>query len=432
MGRMDNPKLDDTLPTSIKKEGEEETLQIQKKDLVDSTAETQPTASPVPADILEEPAQEISQERPLESAQDDQPSDLPPGETAVAGAAPGKASKGSWILVAAVGVLTLVIIALMSAYGGYRSGMNQRDSASSTLTTGEIQSQYNRGLEDMSAGRYDLARQRFEWVIQHDPGFPGATDRLAEVIMRISITASPTFAPSPTLTPSPDTRTVDDLYAQAQQAMVAGDWSTAIDDLLRLRKVSPDFHAVEVDGMFYVALRNRGLDKIKKADLEGGTYDLDLAEGFGPLDAEAIGWRDWAAMYITGASFWEVDWLQVIAYFEQLVPMVPNMMDASSWTATERLRIAYQRYGDQLAQAGDWCEAEQYYQKSLNMSADPKLQPTSKYAADKCSSPGGKKKHTDTPAPPPPGETPENTPTPPPPGETPENTPTPPPPTPYP
>ena len=428
MGRMDNPKLDDTLPTPIKKEGEEVTLQIKKKDLVDTTAATQPTASPVSADVPKGPAQGTTPEMPSESAQDDQPSDLPPGETAVTDAAPGKAGKGSWILVAMVGILTLVIIALMSAYGGYRSGMNQRDSASSTLTAGEIQSQYNRGLEDLSAGRYDLARQRFEWVIQHDPGFPGATDRLAEIIMAISITASPTSVPTPTLTPTPDTRTIDDLYAQAQQAMMAGDWSTAIDNLLQLRKVSPDFHAIEVDGMFYVALRNRGVDKIKKADLEGGTYDLDLAEGFGPLDSEAKGWRDWAAMYTTGASFWEVDWLQVIAYFEQLVPLVPNLTDASGWTATERLRIAYQRYGDQLAQAGEWCQAEQYYQKSLNMSADPKLQPTSKYVADKCANPGGRKRRTDTPAPP--AETPENTPVPP--GETPENTPTPPPPTPYP
>ena len=101
--------------------------------------------------------------------------------------------------------------------------------------------------------------------------------------------------------------------------LIGRDWTGAIDTLLLLRKNYPDYMAVKVDDMLFVALRNRGIDKIAQLhDLEGGNYDLTLAERFGPLDAEARNWRDWAELYIRGASFWDVDWAQSVYYFSQL------------------------------------------------------------------------------------------------------------------
>jgi len=333
-------------------------------------------------------------------------------------AKPPTTSRGTWILIAVVGIITLLIIAGMSAYGGYRSGMFQQQAASATLIAQQLQAQYDMALEDMANGRYDIARQRLEWIIKTQPDYPGVTDQLAEAIMRISITASPTVAPTSTATPTPDTRSIDELFAQAQQAMAAGDWTNAIENLLKLRKTTPEFHAIEIDGMLYISLRNRGVDKIKASDLEGGTYDLTLAERFGPLDTEAANWRDWAEMYITGASFWEVDWSQVINYFEQLVLIAPNLMDASGWTSTYRLYTGYARYGDLLAADGKWCEAQMYYVKALAIQTGEGLKPTARYAEDKCSSGQERKKRTPTPPPEQPSDTPEappetSTPTPP-------------------
>lgn len=290
----------------------------------------------------------------------------------------------SWKLLALVGILTLLIIAFMAAYGGYRSGLNQRNSALSTQVAKQIKEQFDLGVQDLQAHNLDLARQRFEWIIQKSPNYPGITDMLAQVELLQNITASPTIAPTPTLTPTPDLRSVEQLYTQAQQSMAGGDWNTAIDTLLELRKEAPDLHAVEVDGMLYMALRNRGVDKIKSSDLEGGTYDLALAERFGPLDVDASNWRSWAELYITGASFWDVDWPQVISYFEQVAAMVPNMMDASGWTSVMRLSTAYGKYGDQLAASGDWCNAAKEYKLALDLGPNPTLAPTSSFASDKC------------------------------------------------
>jgi tetratricopeptide (TPR) repeat protein len=289
-----------------------------------------------------------------------------------------------WKWLALVGLITLVIIAAMSAYGGYRSGMNMRTGAKATAVAQEVERQFDMGMQEFETGQYDLARQRFEWVIQQDPEYPKATDMLAKVMVLLNTTATPTQAPTPTLTPTPDLRSIEELYQQTLQFMAASDWNNAIDALLKMRKDAPDFHTIEVDDLLFVALRSRGIDKIKGADLEGGTYDLAQAEQFGPLDIEAKNYRDWAELYITGASFWDVDWPRVIDIFRTLWQIVPYLQDASGWTVTDRLRIGLMRYGDQLALAGEWCQAQAQYEASLEITADPTLQPTAAHAIDQC------------------------------------------------
>lgn len=364
MGRMNTPNLEETRPHSV---------------------------SPQPEDPLAPQAGADQENHPDPVQAPDGSSQGPELPDA------GKTSPAlPWKSIAILGVLILFIIGAISAYGGYLSGKSQRLNASSTQVSQQVSEQYALAMKDMDLRQYDLARQRLEWVIQQNPNYPGVIDKLAEVQLQMSITASPTIAPSPTLTPTPDLRSVEELYSQAQQQMAGGDWSTAIDTLLKLRKDASGYHAVDVDGMLYVALRERGVDKIKKSDLEGGTYDLALAERFGPLDVEAKNWREWATFYITGASFWEVDWTQVINYFSQLAPIVPNLMDGSGWTATDRLRIAYIRYGDQLAASGDFCKAKQQYDSANQVRPNPTIEPTLTYVDDKCATGGSTKKSKKT------------------------------------
>jgi hypothetical protein len=143
--------------------------------------------------------------------------------------------------------------------------------------------------------------------------------------------------------------------------------------------------AVQVDDMLFVALRNRGIDKIAQYhDLEGGNYDLTLAELFGPLDAEAKNWRDWADLYIRGASFWDVDWASAVYYFSQLADAAPNLSDTSGWTASNRYMDALLGYGDWFAANGQWCDAQAQYDTYMTLLANPQVEPTAVYAADKC------------------------------------------------
>jgi len=355
MGRMNDADIEETRPASV---GDE--------------------TMPMPADTETAPqriADNLNTEAAGESAA--VPPAGPPDR------ATGQAPGWRWLIL--LSLIALVAIATASVIGGYRSGINQRTRYESTQVAQTVRDQFDQGVKDMGEGRYEIARQRFEYVIRLDPNYPGVTDRLAAVLLEINTTITPTVVPTPTLTPTEDLRGVEELFSQAQILLADRKWTEAIETLLRLRKNQPDYRTVEVDSMLYVALRNRGVDKIlNQADLEGGTYDLALAERFGPLDVEARNYREWADFYAKGVSFWELDWTQAAFYFGQLIVPAPNLRDSAGMTATERYRIALIRYGDQLAENREWCLAQEQYEAAFSITSDPQVEPTASWVTQRC------------------------------------------------
>jgi tetratricopeptide (TPR) repeat protein len=303
----------------------------------------------------------------------------------------------------------VVILALLAAAGGALAGFNSGQRAVH-VSQGQqanqvLKEQYNLAVQDLQAGRYEVARQRLEYVLTQDPAYPGAQDKLAQAIAVLYATATPTPLP-PTSTPTPtrDLRPVQDLYNQAVLQVAASDWDGALNTLTSLRGADPKYQTARVDAMIYTALRNRGVDHIlKKGDLEGGSYDLALAERFGPLDSEADNVRNWARLYMYGSSFWGADPARAIYYFSQVASAAPYLTDGSGWTAMARYREVLIQYGDLLGKQEKWCDAEQQYQLALNIRATDQLQSTLSDAAVKCSPP------TDTAMP---SETPTTTPSP--------------------
>jgi tetratricopeptide (TPR) repeat protein len=405
---MQSPELDKTHPTSDKPEElpMPETGEIQAEASTPSNQEAdaditqQMTIKPVAGslELSSHDSSSLPTEHSLkeeEAISETQPSELNdenyyiPPETPDQ---PESAQRGRhlWILWAFLGVLLLALIAGGSVYAGYSSAIDQRTRYESTLVAGETSNQYILAQQDIALGNFDRARQRLEYIIKIDPNFPNVSDQLAFVLTQQRITATPTLIPSPTLTPTPDYRGRDELFGQAQNQLIAREWTGAIDTLLLLRKNYPDFMVVKVDGMLFVALRNRGIDKIAQLhDLEGGNYDLSLAERFGPLDAEARNWRDWAELYIRGASFWGVDWAQSVNYFSQLAAAAPNLSDVAGWTASNRYLDALLGYGDWLAARGEWCDAQTQYDTYMTLLANPQVEPTAVFAADQCAQGAG-------------------------------------------
>jgi tetratricopeptide (TPR) repeat protein len=311
----------------------------------------------------------------------------------------------SWPLLIIISLIALLLIAATSAVSGYFSGINERTNFEVTQVAQQVEEQYQLGLQDMQAKRYELARQRFEYVIKLDPNYPGVTEQLAMVLLEINTTATPTIVPTPTLTPTPDMRGAGELFSQSQLLLADGKWTEAIETLLKLRKDEPEYQTIKVDSMLYVALRNRGVERIlREGDLEGGTYDLALAEKFGPLDVEASNMRTWADLYKTGASFWGLDWGQSSFYFGQIIVVAPNLRDNTNMTAAERFRIATIKYGDFLAANKEWCLAQEQYEAAFSLGSDPSVEPTATWVTKRCSN--SKNNNQNNPPPPPPESTP--------------------------
>jgi len=301
--------------------------------------------------------------------------------------------RSGWFITA---IILVVVVLVAAAATGVAVGINDRVSLAENQAAPRIESQLASARLDIEEGRYEIALSRLDWILDEMTEFL-SEDELAEIgeiysqtLVLLASVGTPTPQPSPTpeepeYTPTPDIRGAEDLFTTARQLMADRAWDDAIQALQALREKDLTFRTVQVDGMLYVALRNRGIQKIlADGSLEPGIYDLTLAERFAPLDSRAEGLRTWTRLYLTGASFWDVDWGQVVFYFEQVYPHLPNLRDGTFMTATDRFRIGAIEYGNQLALAGEYCLAEEYFQRALSLGEDPVVQPTAQWVADEC------------------------------------------------
>jgi tetratricopeptide (TPR) repeat protein len=268
--------------------------------------------------------------------------------------------KSRWLSIL-IGILGFILLIGAGGYSGYSAGIGVRQQEEDSVVLQQVAEQYQFALVDFEFKRYEAAIQRLEYIISKEPDFPGAREKLTEVLVLSSI---PTATPAPTLTSTPDFSGAESAFQRAQQLIQAQDWANALSALDSIRKLDPTYKTAQVDGMYYFSLRNQGYTLITKGgNLEGGIYYLTLAERFGPLDNTAVQLRAGARLYITGASFWDLNWKQAYDYFSQ----VDGAMWDGTMTGSQRLQYAAMRYGDELFTQGDYCAAYELYQTAAGL-----------------------------------------------------------------
>ncbi|MFN2235862.1 MAG: hypothetical protein ACK2U1_16675 [Anaerolineales bacterium] len=309
--------------------------------------------------------------------------------------------KLTWLHWLLLGFFVLILTGTMALAFGYVSGNRERDTNLAVALETDIQTQYDLGLQDFNAGNYALARQRFDYVLQQDPNYPGVVDMLSETLLRMAepttVPVSATPASTATPSPTPDTRQADEIFASAESQLNNQDWKTLVQTIAALRNIDPQYRAVEVDRMLYLGLLFSGIDKImNEGDLEGGVYDLALVERFAPLDSQAQIYQEWARLYQIGVSFWGVLPEKSVEYFSQLASAAPYLRDLSGIYASDRYRLALLQYGDRLAQMGEWCLAVEQYNLAQSLQDDQAVQPTLTFADDQCASGGDSEEPEET------------------------------------
>jgi tetratricopeptide (TPR) repeat protein len=283
------------------------------------------------------------------------PSTIPPEEDTQPLKPVKKGPRWRSNLISVAGVLVLLGLSL---FGGYRVALIDRMNAERSIIHTQLAEQYQFALVDIQFGRFEAAKERLDFIIAHDPGYPGATESLTQVLVAMS---APTQAPTALPTPTPNPSGAESIYNTAQQLIAAGDWVNALVALDEVRKADPGYKTSLVDGMYYFSLRNYGYSLIvNNGNLEGGIYQLTLAERFAPLDNNANGLREGARAYITAASFFGVNWEQAVSYLGGVYNGWPSLWDGTM-TASQRYHIALMRYGDELFEQNRFCDAYAQY-----------------------------------------------------------------------
>jgi tetratricopeptide (TPR) repeat protein len=274
-----------------------------------------------------------------------------------------------WPWIIAVLVFLFVVLGI-AGIAGYSAGLKIREETGIANAAQISKEQFDAGIEDFLAGRYELARQRIEYVLELDPDYEGASEMLGMVMMELNQptpTVKPQFSPTPSITP--DLGSLEGIFGSAQEAFSREDWDSALKYLLILRGEDPEYRLAEVNQMMAAALRDRGMEKLYRGELEQGVYDLNLAERFGPLDSQAISWRNSAAFFMFANSYFGLDWALATDYLGQICV-------AQIWGACYKYADAAKEYALQLIEEGDFCLASYYMGESLANRDDSALAPT--------------------------------------------------------
>jgi len=273
-------------------------------------------------------------------------------------------------------IFLVYLIALISiGLVAYFQGRGLNNAEQTAQASAAMFEQFELGIADLEAGRYEIAQQRFEAILNFDPAYPGAEDMLVEALIHVNVpTVTPTSEPTPTPDPSPP----EVLMEQAKDALVDEDWDTAINKLLSLRAKDQTYQPVEVDGLMYIALRNKGMELIAQGLMEEGLYNLSLANRFGPLDRDAMFRMSLAQQYLLANSYIGLNWARASELFSPLCEQVATLDSCRKYAETAW------KYGDLLWGEDDPCGAAEQYIGALNAWEFPELAPTASKADDVC------------------------------------------------
>jgi hypothetical protein len=310
-------------------------------------------------------------------------------QAAVAQAAGKERAVRAPVSPSAIGLLAILVVAVSiggTAYGGYRAGVQQRAMAAATAVAKEVQLQFRLAAQDMQIGQSGVAAQRLEYVVRMNPDFPGAAQMLAKA--REAANGATLHVARSTEAPLPveERLSPEHLFNLLAGAYQRGEWPQVVQRAAALKATGAQHRSTSVDGMLFVGLRNRGIERIDAGVLEMGLTDLEHAEQIMDLDNVALQRRRWAALYLSGMTFWELNWQLAIDNLSVLYQIAPNFRDARS-----QLRKAHIAYGEALLQAEDSCLGGEQFAAALLIETDERTEQQLAAAEKACAqlAPGG-------------------------------------------
>ncbi|MDW8071776.1 MAG: hypothetical protein RMK79_09905 [Anaerolineae bacterium] len=249
-------------------------------------------------------------------------------------------------------------------------GLQQR----AAITRQEAEAHYQRGLQHLQNGAYELAIAELEHTLRLDPTHRPARDALRD---------AKTFAMTQ---PTPTSATLNEalvsLLKEVEALVQQQRWAEAAERASQLRDLDPTFQPQRVSEILFETYSNLGwqLLRLGLVDNDMVAFENELKER--PDDPELGRQVDLATLYLSSQAAWNSDWPQAIHYLEQLYTLVPDYLDVRI-----RLARAYESYGDNLGAQSDWCAAMNQYMQAAMLQPGEGIQGKYATASWRCANP---------------------------------------------
>ena len=299
------------------------------------------------------------------------------------------ASTGRGKALTILGYIFVGLAALLAIYGtifvvAWDQGQVQKAREEESALATELENQMSMAIQERVDGKYNLAARRLEWILERDADYPGATALLSEIHGILNKPPTPTAipvitsTPSSSETPSAELEARDEL-ATLQRLISSQEWKKAITEILAFQSKYPGYQRQQTDTLLYNAYLNLGQNLVMGDQVELGLFYFEQAEKLGDLPIEAEDQRTWADLYLSGISYYGIDWGTAAFYFRGLCSAAPFYQDACS-----KLYEILVAYGDQHAANQDFCPAEALYFEANQLNNEADLQEKIEEARTRC------------------------------------------------
>jgi tetratricopeptide (TPR) repeat protein len=279
---------------------------------------------------------------------------------------PSRRSAGGCLLAFICVVVAYLAIGSAAVY----QGLQER----TAMTQQEAEVHYQRGLEHVQKGDYELAIAEFEHALRLD-----ATHRQAREALRDAKTVA---MAQPTATSATLNQALSSILAEAESFVQQQMWPEAVERLSQLRDLDPDFETARVGEMLYETSYKLGMQLVQRGQLEEAGQAFERALQERPGDAEASRQLDMVSLYKTAKTAWAVNWPEVVSSLEKLHGLAPDYLDVN-----DLLYQAHEGYGDDLAAQVSWCEAETQYSQAAMLRPGAAIQDKQADAKQRCETP---------------------------------------------
>jgi len=286
-----------------------------------------------------------------------------------------------WTVWRAIGGCLVAFACVAFVYAGIGGvavyqGLQQR----AAVTRQEAEGHYQRGLQHVQNGAYELAIAEFEHALRLDPTHRQARDALRDAKTLVMAQPTPTSA---TLNEA-----LANLLREAEALTQQQRWAEAAERVSQLRDLDPGFQPQRISELLFETNSQLGWQLLRQGQVADAKDAFERALRERPDDREISRQVDLATLYLSARAAWGNNWPQAIHYLEQLYTLVPDYLDVRMLLAQ-----AYENYGDTLGTQSSWCAAETQYMQAAMLQPGEGIHGKYAKASWRCANP--------TPTPPP-------------------------------